>query len=135
MAAIWPTPEAVGANPVTADRMNSIDKVVFSASLDQATWDNTELVRDDPVPYINALKDGPRADGDLALFGSSALTASLLTAGVVDEVRIMVNPVVLGNGERLYEGITDRVALHMTRTTAFRNGNVLICGKPALGRP
>jgi dihydrofolate reductase len=134
MAAIWPTPEASGADPVIADRMNSIDKVVFSSSLAVATWSNTELVRGDAVPFIWSLKERA-GSGDLALFGSSTLTASLLKAGVVDEVRIMVNPVVLGDGERLYDGITERVALNVTHTTAFRNGNVLISANPVPGLP
>lgn len=69
-------------------------------------------------------------DGDLALFGSSTLTASLLGAGLVDEVRVMVNPVLLGRGVSVFTGLTGRVALRLARTITFRNGNVLLCYTP-----
>ena len=129
MAAFWPTPEAAEVDPETAERMNEIDKVVYSSSLSVAEWNNTRLVSTDPVAHLDGLKrDG--SPGDLAIFGSSTLTASLLDAGIVDEVRIMVNPILLGSGERLLAGIGGRIRLGVTRTMTFRNGNVLICAVP-----
>jgi dihydrofolate reductase len=129
MAEFWPTPEAFEALPVTAARMNSLRKLVFSSTLTEATWENAELVTADPVATIEELKQRP-GEGDLALFGSSTFTASLLEAGVVDEVRVMVNPILLGGGVSLFTGLTTRVNLHLARTTSFRNGNVLLCYTP-----
>jgi dihydrofolate reductase len=129
MAQFWPTSEAFDALPVTAGRMNSVHKLVFSSTLTEATWENTELVAGDPVAKIEELKRRP-GEGDLALFGSSTLTASLLEAGVVDEVRVMVNPILLGGGVSLFTGLTDRVKLRLARTISFRNGNVLLCDTP-----
>jgi dihydrofolate reductase len=126
MARFWPTPEALATQPVTAERMNAIPKVVFSSTLKEATWQNSELVATDPVAKIEELAQRP-GDGDLALFGSSSLTASLLQAGVVDELRVMVNPVLLGGGVSLFTGLTERVELRLARTITFRNGNVLLC--------
>ena len=129
MAQYWPSAEAMEADPVTAGRMNGIHKVVFSSTLDEATWENSELVSTDPVAAITELKQRP-GDGDLALFGSPTFTASLLQAGVVDEVRVMVNPILLGGGVSLFAGLTDRVKLQLNRTITFRNGNVLLCYTP-----
>ena len=129
MAQFWPSPEALETLPATAGRMNSVHKVVFSSTLKEATWENSELVTTDPVAKIDELKQRP-GDGDLALFGSSTFTASLLGAGVVDEVRVMVNPILLGSGVSLFTGLTDRVELHLARTITFRSGNVLLCYTP-----
>ncbi len=129
MAEFWPTPEAIETLPVTARRMNSVHKVVFSSMLTEATWENSELVNSDPVAKIEELKQRP-GEGDLALFGSSTFTASLLEAGVVDEVRVMVNPILLGSGVSVFSGLTDRVKLRLARTITFRNGNVLVCYTP-----
>ena len=131
MAEYWPSPEARAADPVTAGRMNGIRKVVFSSTLTEATWENTELVTTDPEAAIEELKRGP-GEGDLALFGSSTFTAGLLGAGVVDEVRVMVNPVLLGGGMTLFAGLADRVTLRLARTTTFRNGNVLLTYTPRM---
>lgn len=129
MAQFWPSPEAREVNPVTAERMNSVHKLVFSSTLTDATWENSELVATDPVAKIDELKQRP-GDSDLALFGSSTLTTSLLDTGVVDEVRVMVNPILLGNGVSLLRGLTDRVELRLARTITFHNGNVLLCYTP-----
>ncbi|WP_370325107.1 dihydrofolate reductase family protein [Euzebya sp.] len=129
MAAWWPTAEARASDPDTAARMNAVRKVVYSRSLDEATWEGTELVADDAATHLTGLKrEG--GSGDIAIFGSSTLTASLLDAGVVDELRILVDPIVLGEGQRLFAGVAHRFRLAVSRTTTFRNGNVLLCGAP-----
>ncbi|HEX6417126.1 MAG TPA: dihydrofolate reductase family protein [Acidimicrobiales bacterium] len=129
MAQFWPTAEARQTLPVTAGRMNSLHKVVFSSTLKEATWENSVLVTTDPVAKIDELKRRP-GEGDLALFGSSTLTASLVTAGAVDELRVMVNPILLGGGVSLFTGLDDRVKLRLGRSITFRNGNVLLCYTP-----
>jgi dihydrofolate reductase len=132
MAAFWPSPEALESDPVVADRMNSIDKVVFSKSLPSADWQNSRLVAGDVAKEISTLKEQPGTH--LALFGSPTLTASLLEQGLVDEVRVMVNPILLGGGKSLFEGLTTRVPLALSWSTVFRSGNVLLCYEPAAGR-
>jgi dihydrofolate reductase len=131
MAQFWPSAEAKEALPVTAERMNGVRKLVFSSTLTEAgvTWENSELVTTDPVARIRELKQRP-GEGDIALFGSSRFTASLLEAGVVDEVGVMVNPILLGSGVPLFTGLTGRVALRLARSLTFRNGNVLLTYTP-----
>ena len=128
MAAYWPTPAAVADDPVVAGKMNHTPKLVASRTLERAEWENTRLVRTQVAAEVASLKQQPGKD--LAIFGSSDLTASLMRAGLVDELRTMVNPVVLGSGKRLLEGLNERVSLKLLRTRTFRSGNVLLTHEP-----
>lgn len=128
MASYWPTPAARQDDPVVADRMNSIEKFVFSDSLTEATWNNSTLIRGDLGEAVAKLKDQPGKH--LALFGSPTLTVSLLGLGLVDELRIMVHPILLGDGKSLFAGLKDRVPLALGTTTVFSSGNVLMRYRP-----
>jgi len=130
MVGYWPTPEAKQADPEVAGLMNSLPKVVFSNSLEKADWDGTTVVRDAPTQAIQQLAE--RADKAVAIFGVS-LTASLLPSGVIDELRVMVNPVLLGQGRPLFPSLSSRVSLELVRTTAFESSNVLLCYRPLSG--
>lgn len=128
MASYWPTEAAKTDDPIVAGQMNSIPKLVFSGSLKQADWENSTLVNEDPAGVVTKLKEQP--GGDLAIFGSSALAASLAGEGLIDEFRIMVNPVVLGSGKSLLEGVRERLQLKLVNTKTFRSGNVLLYYRP-----
>lgn len=71
-----------------------------------------------------------QSDKDGAIFGSSDLAVSLAKLGLIDEFRIMVNPVVLGGGKRLFDGVRDKLNLKLLETRTFKSGNVLLCYKP-----
>ncbi len=129
MAAYWPTPAAQQDDPRVADRMNSIPKIVVSRTLDTAEWANTRLLNDDVVEELTRLKQEPGKD--IAIFGSSELTVSLMRAGLIDEVRIMVNPVVLGDGKSLFRTAGARISLKLLKTRAFSSGNVMLYYQPA----
>jgi len=124
MASFWPTPFAIENDPVVAGLMNSFPKVVISRTLDKADWNNTRLITDNVAEEIAALKQ--QSGKDLAIFGSANLTASLLQLGLVDELRIMVNPIILGQGTPLFKGVHERVNLELNSTRVFRNGNVML---------
>ena len=128
MASYWPTQFAKEDDPVVAGKMNTIPKIVFSRTLDKAEWENSRLVKENVAEEITKLKQQPGRD--LAIFGSSDLTASLLEMGMVDELRIMVNPVVLGKGKTLFKGIDEKVNLKLLKTKTFRSGNVLLYYQP-----
>ena len=128
MASFWPTPFAKENDPIVAEKMNSIPKIVFSKTLDKAEWNNSRLVKEHVAEEISKLKQ--QAGRDLAIFGSSNLTASLLHMGLIDELRIMVNPVVLGNGNSLFKGIHDKLKLKLIKTRTFNSGNVLLYYQP-----
>ena len=128
MASYWPTPQALEDDPVVTDLMNRVPKYVFSQTLSSADWANTTLVSGEAGPAVAKLKE---EDGyDLAVIGSARLTASLIEQGLVDELRVMVNPVLLGGGVSLYSAITQRVPLTLLRTTVFASGNVLLVYRP-----
>lgn len=128
MASYWPTPVAIEDDPVVAGKMNAIPKIVFSRTLDRADWSNSRLVKENIAEEISQLKQQPGRD--LAIFGSANLTMSLLQMGLVDELRLMVNPVVLGEGKPLFADIHEKLNLKLIKTRVFRSGNVLLCYQP-----
>ncbi len=129
MASYWPTPAAEQDDPRVAAKMNGLPKVVVSRTLDKAEWANTRLVKDDVAEELTKLKRQPGKD--IAVFGSSDLTVSLLRMGLVDELRIMVHPVVLGGGKSLFRTATERIGLKLVKTRPFRSGSVMLFYRPA----
>ena len=128
MAGYWPTPAAKENDPAIAARMNSVPKIVVSRTLEQVRWANARLVKDGVAETLSEIK---RQTGkDIAIFGSSNLTAGVLRMGLVDELRIMVNPVVLGHGIPLFQ-TADRTSLKLLQTRSFASGNVLLYYRPA----
>jgi dihydrofolate reductase len=124
MASFWPTPFAIENDPVIADQMNRFPKIVVSRTLDKADWNNTRLIKDNVAEEITRLKQQP--GNDLAIFGSANLTASLMQLGLVDEFRIMVNPIILGSGTPLFNSVHLPLKLQLLKTRTFRSGNVLL---------
>jgi dihydrofolate reductase len=117
---------------VIAAQMNGISKIVISRTLDKADWNNTRLIKDNVAEEITRLKQ--QLGKDLAIFGSANLTASLMQLGLVDEFRIMVNPIVLGKGTPLFQGVSQPIKLKLIKTRAFGSGNVLLYYQPATAR-
>ena len=129
MASYWPTPIADQHDPVVAERMNSLPKVVFSRTLDQASWNNTELVKGDIVAEVGRMKKEP-GEG-MAILGSGSIVSQLAPEGLIDEYQVVVNPVVLGKGRTMFDGVKEKLNLKLTKTRAFGNGNVFMCYEPA----
>jgi dihydrofolate reductase len=129
MASFWPTKEAIESDPIVASLMNSLPKLVFSRTLATTDWQNTRLIKSDFAGEISRLKDQPGKD--LCILGSSDLAVSFLEAGLLDEIRILLNPIVLGAGKPLFQGIPKRLSLKLLRTRLFTNGNVLLVYQPA----
>lgn len=125
MASFWPTPLATANMPVVAERMNNLPKVVFSRTLAKASWSNTKLVTGDMIGEIRRLKK--EAGEDMAILGSGSVVSQLTQHGLIDEYQIVVNPIALGRGRTLFDGIEEKVPLKLTNTRTFGNGNVLLC--------
>jgi dihydrofolate reductase len=100
MAEFWPTPAAARDDQITVANLNRLPKIVFSRTLSSVTWQNTRLVKENFVEEILKLKGEPGKY--LLVLGSSDLSVSLIQHGLIDEFRIMLNPVVLGNGTFLF---------------------------------
>jgi dihydrofolate reductase len=119
MAGHWTT--ATGA---VADMMNSVEKAVATRTLDAATWNNTRLLKGDAVEAVRRLK---AEDGkDIYVFGSADLLASLLAAGLVDEYRVCVAPVVLGGGNPLFKPQDQQVKMRLESARPLKTGGVIL---------
>jgi dihydrofolate reductase len=128
MASYWPTQFAKRDDPIVAEKMNNLPKIVVSKTLDKAEWNNSRVVKENVAEEISKLKQQPGKD--IAIFGSSNLAVSLMRMNLIDEIRVIVNPVVLGSGRRLFEGIGEKLNLKLLRTQKFNSGNVLLCYQP-----
>jgi len=125
MASYWPTEIAMNSDPIIADLMNRISKIVVSRTLERVNWANTRLIHDAQKEIAN-LKTQPGKD--MAIFGSATLISSLM--GVIDEHRVMVNPILLGAGSPLFRNIGDRAKLKLVGVHSFDSGNVLLSYQP-----
>jgi dihydrofolate reductase len=123
MASYWPTDQAKD-DPVVAKHMNDTPKIVFSRTLTEAPWSNTRVGNEDAAGAIRELKQKPGQD--IAIFGSNELVVSVLPAKVIDEFRIMINPVAIGQGTPLFHGLERRIDFDLKATRTFENGNVLL---------
>jgi dihydrofolate reductase len=111
-----------------ADRMNSLPKYVVSSTLDKAEWNNSTIINGDVAKEVAKLKEQPGQD--ILIFGSAELVNGLLRHDLIDEIRLLVHPVVLGRGKRLFaEG--SPVGLAAAEAKVFGSGIVLIVLKPA----
>ena len=124
MASFWPTPAARQMAPDVAKGMTRASKVVFSRSLENATWANTRVVRDGMLDAVRALKrDTPQ---DLVVLGSGSIVSQLAQGNLVDEYQTVLVPIVLGSGRTLFEGLDHHQPVHLTQSRAFSNGNVVL---------
>jgi dihydrofolate reductase len=128
MASYWPTPAALADDPITTEKMNTLPKLIFSKTLQELAWQNTRLVKDNFVEEITQLKALPGKD--LIIFGSSDLAVTFLEHDLLDEIRVMINPIVLGGGKALFAGIKQPLKLKLLKTRAFSSGNVLLYYQP-----
>jgi dihydrofolate reductase len=128
MASFWPTPMAAKDFAVAAAGMNAAQKMVFSRTMDKASWNNTRVVKTDPVAEMRKLKSEP--GDDLCILGSGNIVAQLAPEELIDEYLIAVAPVVLGKGRTLFEGVTKHLPMKLTKSRAFANGHVLLCYEP-----
>jgi dihydrofolate reductase len=125
MANYWPTPAALNDDPIIAKLMNNISKIVVSKTLEKAGWNNTRLVKDNLTGEIKILKQLPGKD--MAIFGSSDLSLELIENNLIDEFRILIAPVAIGNGKSIFKGINNRVKLELINAKSYKSGNVLLC--------
>ena len=128
MAAYWPTEQAQANGPAITSRMNDKEKLVFSRTLTGASWSGTTVVRGEAAEQVPAIKAGPGRE--LLVLGSAHLTASLAQAGLLDELRVMVCPVVLGQGRSLFEDLKERISLTLLRVRQLDSGNLILTYRP-----
>jgi dihydrofolate reductase len=118
-AAAWPERDGE-----FADKFNSMPKFVVSKTLSDPAWSNSTVLSGDPVEEVRGLKE--EFDGTLQIAGSAKLAQAMIDAGLVDEVRLMVFPVVLGEGKRFWGPVADKKTFALTDTKVVGEGVVVL---------
>jgi dihydrofolate reductase len=125
-AAAWPSrTDEVGF----ADKFNSMPKYVVSSTLENPEWNNTTVLKGDPVEEVSKLRQRP--GGDIVVHGSAQLVQTLLEHDLVDELRLMIYPVVLGTGKRLFGETSDKRRLRLTDSKTVGDGITTCIYEPA----
>jgi dihydrofolate reductase len=124
-AASWPT--RTNNEFGVADKLNSAPKYVVSSTLENPDWNNTTLIKENVPEEIARLKQ--QYGGNIAILGSAALVQSLMGRELIDEYRLMVYPIVLGSGNRLFPEGTN-LALRLVEAKAFTSGVLLLRYQP-----
>jgi dihydrofolate reductase len=120
MAGYWP----FAAKDEIAEHMNYLAKVVFSGTLEKADWNNSRLVKTDAAEEVLRLKQQPGKD--IVILGSATLASFLLQRGLIDEYRVILNPVLIGAGNPLFKGIKQTLRLRLQQTKLFATGVVVL---------
>ena len=133
MADYWPA-EATNTSTSKddleiADKMNNLSKIVFSKTLQEVKWNNSRLVKENIAEEISKVKQQPGKD--MVIFGSGSIVSTFMQHGLIDEYRIIVNPIVLGNGNPLFKGINGKQNLKLLNTKVFDSGLVILFYEPA----
>ena len=128
MKIFWPTPQAAQTEPAVAKYMNERLKLVVSHQPFEPGWQNVRVISNGVRSEIEKLKQQPGAD--IIIFGSNNLCVSLLQWGLLDEVQLLVNPVVLGQGTSLFHGLTEKANLKLTNSKPHKSGNILLTYVP-----
>src|SRR5882762_11070156 len=112
-----------------ADKFNSMPKYVVSSTLETAEWNNSTVLSGDVVEEVSKLKQ--EQDGDIVVHGSARLVQTLIEHDLVDELRLMVFPVVLGSGKRLFGDTSDGKPLRLVDSKVVGDGVAILIYKPA----
>jgi len=118
-AAAWPS-----KTNEFADKFNSMPKYVVSSTLEKADWNNSTVLKGDVVEEVSKLRQ--RLDGEIVVHGSARLVQTLIECDLVDELRLMIFPVVLGSGKRLFGITTDKKRLRLADSKTVGDGITLL---------
>lgn len=128
MASFWPTPEAAEAYPAVAAGMNRSDKIVLSRRPFDPTWTNTEVVTGDIVAEMRKRKQG--TGRDMTILGSGEIVSLFADAGLIDEFEIMIDPVAIPEGTRIFHGIRRPIDLRLVGSRVLGSGTLLLTYRP-----
>ena len=128
MADYWPT-DTVN-DPYIKERMNNLPKIVFSRTLEKVGWNNSKLVAEIDPERISRMKK--MAGKNIVVLGSATIVSALTGLGLIDEFRLIVNPVILGGGKPMFKGLTQSQKLRLIDTRQLGSG-VAILSYQALG--
>ena len=129
MAGYWPAPDGPKDDPIVAGKMNSLEKLVFSKTQEKLAWNNSRVLTEINPDVIKKIKQEPGKD--MAIFGSGTIVQAFTNFGLIDEYRLIVNPIILGSGKLLFANIEKKLNLKLINEKKFKSGNVLLCYEPA----
>jgi dihydrofolate reductase len=119
LAARWPS-----RNGELADRLNSLPKYVVSSTIQDAKWNNSMVLKGDVINQVSKLKQD--LDGDIVVPASHQLVRTLMEHDLVDQLRLMVHPVALGAGERLFDEVNDKQSMRLLDTRTIGDSLVFL---------
>jgi dihydrofolate reductase len=129
LGSYWPN--ATAKDSIIADKVNETPKLIFSRTLDKVQWgkwNNATLVKADLAQAITQLKQ--QSGKDMLIFGSGELISTLAPLGLIDEYRLIVIPVIMGNGTSLFEGVRQPINVELLRTKTYQNGAIVLTYGP-----
>ena len=124
MASFWPTPMAAELFPIVAKNMNASQKIVCSNSLKKADWQNTTIINGNIVEQLKQLKQ--KSKHNITILGSGSLLSQLSDAGLIDQYTIMLNPIAIGKGTSIFEGIQNPLALKLSSSRVFEKDGIVL---------
>ena len=122
-AAAWPSMEGEDA-----DKLNAMHKYVVSSTLEKGEWNNSTVLGGDVVEEVSRLRQ--ELDGEIVVHGSPQLIQTLLEHDLIDELRMMVFPIVLGRGKRLFGETSDKKRLRLTESRTVGDGITILVYEP-----
>jgi dihydrofolate reductase len=130
MASYWPTPQGMQDNPEVAKGMNKSQKFLLSKTLRTVDWQNTQIIRENAMDEVKALKE--KSDKDITVLGSGSVVTQLADAGLIDIFQFMIDPVVLGKGTPEFQGLAQTLNLKLTDCRTFKSGVVMLTYEPTV---
>ena len=121
----WPT--ATDNDPIITERINNLPKIVFSktlAKVEWGKWNNARLVNGNAAEEVRRLKQ--QAGRDLVIYGSAELVSTLMKEKLIDELQLVIQPVVLGNGKPEFKDLNERHTLKLIEAKPYKSGAVLV---------
>jgi len=123
----WPTAE--DNDPTITHNMNKLPKIVFSKTLTKVSWSNSSLIKENIAEELFEMKK--QQGKDMVIFGSGEIVSQLAKAGLIDEYRIILNPVILGNGNPLFKNIAGKINLKPEKVIKLKSGVLILYYTPS----
>lgn len=128
MVSFWPTEAAIKTMPEVAAGMNKAEKIVFSRTLKKAEWNNTTIIHDHISNYVRKLKNTPGKN--LTILGSGSIITQLADEGLIDQFQFMIDPVAIGKGTPIFNGIKKQLNLELINVEKLKNNALVVHYKP-----
>jgi len=122
MEKYWPTAE--DNDPTITHHMNKLSKIVFSKTLEEVSWNNSRLINENITEEVHEMKKLPGKD--MVIFGSGEIVSALTKAHLIDEFRIILNPVILGEGNTMFKNIKEKINLILKKVQTLKSGVAIL---------